>query len=444
MLSASHAVPATWTVAIVAVVSAVSTAVSGWLWLRWRGRLRDPVRDDDAGQRAREALELSEERLRQAVRVAGIGVFEHDHLTDVIYASPQCRRLNGLSADEPVTVQRLIENVDPEDLAHVQAANARAWDPEGDGLFEMCCRIHVDGGRLRWIESRAQTLFAGEGAARHKVRTIGAVRDVTERHEAEARIHRLNSELEARVRERTAELEATVRDLEAFSYSVSHDLRAPLRGIEGFSRALAEDHAHRLDETGRDFLRRVRKNALRMGRLIEDLMKLGSLSRGSLNLRDCDLALLARSAVGRLRESQPGREVDVAIESDLAAHADIGLLMVVIDNLLGNAWKYTEATARGRISFGRVDTPRGPAYCVADNGIGFDMRQADRLFQPFQRLHGAQEFEGTGIGLATVQRIVVRHGGQVWAESEPGQGARFYFTLRTSTPASEAATGQAV
>ena len=422
----------------VALLSALSTALVGGGWLRWRGHLRHASGDgrDLASRRAREALLISEERLRQAVRVAGFGVFEHDHLSDVIYASPEFRRLNGLNPDEPVTVQRLIDNVDPEDLAQVQAANALAWDPAGDGLFEMRCRIHLGGGRMRWIESRAQTLFEGEGAARHKVRTIGAVNDVTERHEAEASIRRLNAGLEERVRERTAELEATVRELEAFSYTVSHDLRAPLRAIDGFSRALAEDHGHHLDETGRDFLRRVRKNTLRMSRLIDDLMKLGSVSRGTLSLRECDLAMLARSTLNRLREAQPGRQVDAVIEPALQADADLGLLVVVIDNLLGNAWKYTAPVVQGRISFGRVDTPQGPAFCVADNGIGFDMQQASRLFNPFQRLHGAQDFEGTGIGLATVQRIVARHGGKVWAESEPGQGARFYFTLAAvSAPA---------
>jgi len=230
--------------------------------------------------------------------------------------------------------------------------------------------------------------------------------------------------------ERTAQLEAANRELEAFSYSVSHDLRAPLRGIDGFSHALLEDYRDRLDETGRGYLTRICSGVRRMGQLIEDLLGLAHIGRTELDLEDIDLSALCARVLGDLAAEDPQRQVQVAIQPDLRVRADSRLLQVVVDNLLGNAWKFTSRTPAPRIEVGGGDG----AFWVRDNGAGFDMAYAHKLFQAFQRLHRVDEFTGTGIGLAIVARIVHRHGGRVWAEGAPGAGAGFFFTLAPSAP----------
>ena len=230
------------------------------------------------------------------------------------------------------------------------------------------------------------------------------------------------------------ELEATNRELEAFSYSVSHDLRAPLRSIDGFSQILLEDYSGELDEDGKDYLSRVRTASQRMGRLIDDLLGLSRVTRGSMNRERVNLSALAEEVAEGLREARPERKVEFSAQKGLEVWGDRRLLRVALGNLIGNAWKFTAKEPEARVEFG-VDeelSARGrvPVYYVRDNGAGFEMAYADKLFGAFQRLHGADEFEGTGIGLATVQRIVHRHGGRIWAESELGRGATFYFTLR--------------
>jgi signal transduction histidine kinase len=226
------------------------------------------------------------------------------------------------------------------------------------------------------------------------------------------------------------ELEGANKELEAFSYSVSHDLRAPLRSIEGFSQILLEDYADRLDEEGQDYLGRVRAASQHMATLIDDLLDLSRVSRGPLRREPVDLAALATGIIGELRRSHPEREVEVVIAEGLTANGDARLLRLALENLLNNAWKFTSKKPRATIEFGSIDreaTER--VYFVRDDGVGFDEAYAGKLFGAFQRLHGAEEFEGTGIGLATVQRIVHRHGGRVWAEGRVGGGAAFYFTL---------------
>jgi signal transduction histidine kinase len=230
------------------------------------------------------------------------------------------------------------------------------------------------------------------------------------------------------------ELEATNRELEAFSYSVSHDLRAPLRSIDGFSQIILEDYAEELDEEGKDYLCRVRTASQKMGRLIDDLLGLSRVTRGALNRKRVDLSALAMEVAEELREAKPERKVEFSIQKGLEVWGDPRLLRVALVNLIGNAWKFTEKKHEARIEFGLDEelSRRGhiPVYYVRDNGAGFEMIYADKLFGAFQRLHGQDEFEGTGIGLATVQRVVHRHGGRIWAEGEEGRGATFYFTLR--------------
>lgn len=237
---------------------------------------------------------------------------------------------------------------------------------------------------------------------------------------------------EAKERElhlRTAELEAAIQEIESFSYSVSHDLRAPLRAIDGFSRILIEDHAEQLDAEARAALDRVRGAVQRMGGLIDDLLGLSRVGRARMQRTTVDLSQLVSEVVDQLRTASPGRSVEVVIPPGFQVYGDEQLLRLIIENLLGNAWKYTNRTASARIELGRRTERGETVYFVRDNGAGFDMQYAGKLFQPFQRLHRTEEFEGTGVGLATVARIVLRHGGRVWAEAEVGKGATFYFTL---------------
>jgi len=232
-----------------------------------------------------------------------------------------------------------------------------------------------------------------------------------------------------RIRARTAQLEAANKELEAFSYSVSHDLRAPLRSIDGFSQALQEDYTARLDEEGRSHLRRVRAATQRMAHLIDDLLHLARVSRAELRSAPVDLSAVAQGVVAELRQREPRRAVEFVCVDQARVRGDPALLRVLLENLLGNAWKFTAQRRPARIEFGVSQQDGATAYFVRDNGAGFDMSYADKLFGAFQRLHSAKEFEGTGIGLATVQRIIHRHGGRVWAESAVDQGATFYFTV---------------
>ena len=247
--------------------------------------------------------------------------------------------------------------------------------------------------------------------------------------QAQAEVRHLNEELELQVERRTAQFESANRELEAFSYSVSHDLRAPLRAIDGFSQVLLEDYGERLDDDGRRYLERVRLGTQRMGHLIEDLLKLSRLSRGELELGPLDLSAQAERILRDLALRDPGRTVATEVLPGLRATGDARLMTIALENLLGNAWKYTSRTAAARIEVGLRFEEGQPAFFVKDNGAGFDMAYAGKLFSPFQRLHAAPEFEGSGIGLALVQRILNRHGGRVWAEARPDLGATFLFTL---------------
>jgi signal transduction histidine kinase len=244
----------------------------------------------------------------------------------------------------------------------------------------------------------------------------------------------LYSDLERRVNERTLLLAHTNQELEAFSYSVSHDLRAPLRHVNGFASALVEDYGSNLDETARAYLSRINVAIEEMAQLIDDLLRLSRLTRGEIKAAKLNLSAMVREICEALRASDAQRKVEFVIEENVEVTGDQGLIRAAFENLLSNAWKYSGKTENAVIEFGTQTGQNGKVYFVRDNGAGFNMQYAKKLFTPFQRLHRAEEFPGNGIGLATVRRIVGRHGGSTWAESEVGKGATFYFTLATSQP----------
>lgn len=265
------------------------------------------------------------------------------------------------------------------------------------------------------------------GVALQHIELLADLRaEILERQQAEKRSQTLNQGL----RQAVLELKAVNKELEAFSYSVSHDLRAPLRSIDGFSQALLEDCDDQLDDTGQDYLRRIRSATQRMGRLIDDLLTLAQVTRSEINMESVDLSRIASRICSELQQNQPERPVEWVIQPGLSARGDTHLLEVVLENLLNNAWKFTAKHPQSRIEFGLISQENGnPVYFVRDDGAGFDMTYVDKLFGPFQRLHRIQDFLGNGIGLATVQRIVHRHGGRAWAEGAVEGGATFYFTL---------------
>jgi PAS domain S-box-containing protein len=282
-----------------------------------------------------------------------------------------------------------------------------------------------DGTRL-WINGVMTALLNKDGKLLGFAKIM---RDNTKLKQAQAALQESNHQLEYRVRQRTAELQARNQELEDFKRSVSHDLRAPLRGIDGFSHALEEDYGEVLDETGQEYLRRIRTGAGRLAELMDNLLVLAEISRTRVRHERVDLSRLAENVVKALRTSDPERRVEVRVREGVIAEGDEGLLALALTKLLDNAWKFTEGRDNPRIEFGITSADGQEVYFVRDNGVGFDMKYGDKLFVAFQRLHSPSEFDGTGIGLAIVQRIVHAHGGKVWAESEERKGATFYFTV---------------
>jgi light-regulated signal transduction histidine kinase (bacteriophytochrome) len=277
-----------------------------------------------------------------------------------------------------------------------------------------------------WINLTISLMREETGEPKH---FIAVIEDISDRKLLEQELRRLNTELEERVEQRTAHLTAVNQELEAFSYSVSHDLRAPLRSIDGFSLALLEDYADKVDADGQDYLNRIRASSQRMGQLIDDMIELSRINRGDIHYDTVNLSQLAQDVIASLQERDPSRDIAISIQDEMVTRGDSRLLRVLLENLLGNSCKFTSKEANAQIEFGLTTHDGEPAYYVRDNGAGFDMKYVDKLFGAFQRLHSAVDFEGTGIGLATCKRVVHRHGGSLWAEAEVGQGATFYFTL---------------
>lgn len=380
-------------------------------------------RDDEPQQTAPER--------RSALQGFVVSVFRADELLEGIFGEP---------ADSTVGFEVFDgADFDEEHLLHDDDGILHAADESYSTRFSALTTLEV-GGRV-WslyfhslpsFESGWQSklpLLVLFGGLLVSLCLFGVVRVLDD---SRARAERIGAELEEanrQLEETNKELGATNRELETFSYSVSHDLRAPLRGIDGFSHILLEDYADELDDEGRDYLWRVRAGVRRMGELIDALLSLSRITRDEMRSKTVDLSAMAGEILDNLRRAQPERDVEVIITPGLVANGDARLLKVALENLLGNAWKFTCKKVHAKIEFGAAEHAGALAYYVRDNGAGFDQAYADKLFGPFQRLHGADEFEGTGVGLATVQRVIHRHGGTIWAEGEVGRGATVYFTL---------------
>ena len=368
------------------------------------------------------------------------------------YTSESARRLAALTAAAGDHRQAYTLSVEAHDIT-----TAAARETAGTRMVELAERIAAEGRqreldaltrqtavqaaeiRQQALERRWLQTLAGAALLVLAVATFFLLRlrrahrtlqvESAQRQAAETEVRALNSTLEQQVRERTAQLESANRELEAFSYSVSHDLRAPLRAVDGFSRALLEDHGDRLEDGARAGIDRIRAAAQRMSQLVDALLQLARVTRSDLHRAPIDVTALASGIADELRQREAAPAVDFAIAPNLRASADRRLMHVLFQNLFENACKFSTGRAGARVECGVTTQDGHSAWFVRDNGVGFDMAYAHRLFGPFQRLHSEAEFPGSGIGLATVQRIVHRHGGRIWAESRPGEGATFYFTL---------------
>jgi PAS domain S-box-containing protein len=368
----------------------------------------------------------SDEALKEQARILDLApVLIRDLNGRIIFWNTGAEQMYGWTKDEALEKisHKLFQTEFPRPLEEIKARCLAHGHWEGELVHR-----RKDGERLvvasHWVLHRDE---------QDKPKAILEVNnDVTERKAAESEILRLNEELEERVADRTAQLQAANKELEAFSYSVSHDLRAPLRHINGFSQALLEDYTDQLDQVGKQYLQEVRNASQEMAQLIDDVLQLARVTRAEMRREEVNLTELARSVIRDLTKRDATRDVDVEIKEGLRSQGDKRLLRIVLDNLLGNAWKFTARSEHAAITFGSERRNGDTWFYVQDNGAGFDMAYANKLFGAFQRLHTSDQFEGTGIGLATVQRIVHRHGGEVRAEGSVNHGATFYFTLFNS------------
>jgi PAS domain S-box-containing protein len=369
-------------------------------------------------------LEDSHRRYLEMVESVNEVIFRTDSDGRLVFLNGFWRKLSGYSIDQSLG-RPLLDFLHPDDFERAR----RTLRDLIAGTITDChseLRLRTSGGEIRWVEMTGRRLVDNgtEGAG-----IAGTVDDISARKVAELTLRNLNQELELQVRARTAELEGANRELEAFSYSVSHDLRAPLRAIDGFARILEEELGERLDERLRGHFSRIRKATERMALLIDALINLALLTRQPLRKENVDLSELAAQVIDELHAGEPERKVEVEITRGLSVTADRALMHALLDNLLRNAWKFTARQPNPRIVF-RAEREHGRrVFCVEDNGAGFDMAYAGNLFRPFTRLHASADYPGTGIGLATVQRIIQRHEGSIWVDARPNEGSRFRFTL---------------
>ncbi|HYC55974.1 MAG TPA: ATP-binding protein [Candidatus Binatia bacterium] len=364
----------------------------------------------------RRELEASERLFRALADTVPVGIARFDQAGRCTYLNKRVRDTLGIGERDPVGVD-WFEHIHPDDRSRIvqQWAERENRPTAGRVLYRTVTSLGED----RWLQ--AQTVIERDAEGR-PAGYVATITDVT-------RQKRLEEDLGRRVAERTAALEEANREMEAFSYSVSHDLRAPLRSIDGFCRVLLEDYGSRLDEEARGYLQRASSASRRMGGLIDDLLRMSRVGRSEPRKEQVDLTAIARTVAEEHASGEPSRNVEFHIQDGLTAQGDPALLYDVLVNLLGNAWKFTSKKEHARIEFRADDTNGQTVYCVSDDGAGFEMSFAHKLFRPFERLHDGNDFAGNGIGLATVERIIRRHGGRVWAEGRSGKGASFFFTL---------------
>lgn len=386
------------------------------------------IQDITDRKEAEVALRKSEERYRSLIETTNDWIWEIDENFHFTYSSLKIQTILGYELNTVLgnsildLIPRHQRDQMEEELAELAVRQEAFVGVEQ--YFE------DSEGNIAIFETSGIPLFTNNGIFQGY---RGISKDITERKKSERQIARMNDELENKVIERTKMLQIANKELEAFSYSVSHDLRAPLRSIDGFSQALIEDYGDTLDETATNYLARVRSAAQRMSILIDDMIKLAKVSRTELSKKRINLSEIARTISTSLMELNPDRDAEFNIQPNLYVMGDENLMKVVLQNLLENAWKFTSKEEKTRIDVGSKSVDNETVYFIQDNGAGFDMNYAKKLFTPFQRLHKESDFPGTGIGLSTVQRIIHRHLGKVWAEGEPGEGAVFCFTMRTSS-----------
>jgi PAS domain S-box-containing protein len=383
------------------------------------------ARDVTARKRAEEQLRESEASLAEAQRMAHLGNWNLDLVNDVLTWSAEIYRIFEIDPEKfGATYEAFLAAIHPDDRDMVNAAYAESLKTRAP--YDIVHRLLMKDGRVKYVNERCVTYFSEDG---RPLRSIGTVHDITERKLAEDEIRALNRDLEQRVAARTAELAEANKELEGFAYSVSHDLRVPLRAIDGFSRILLEEYRDKLDAEGQRLLSIVRDNTRKMAQLIDDILAFSRTGRLAMSLSEVDMAELARRVFDDLKPTFAEREVVLELRPLPPAHADRAMMERVFANLFTNAVKFTRSRPKAMIEVGSIASDKEDTYYVRDNGVGFDMQYVDKLFGVFQRLHGTEEFEGTGIGLAIVKRVISRHGGRVWAEGRLNEGATFYFTL---------------
>jgi PAS domain S-box-containing protein len=382
------------------------------------------TRSIDQERRVEAEKRRGEESFRRLVETAQEGILTIDTEWHVTYANRYIAQMFGYSVEE-MPGRHLFTFMDEESQKHARILLERGANAPMGEVHDR--RFRRKDGTSVWTSVSKTPIIDEQG---RYLGVLAMITDITQRREAEAQVRQFNVELERRISERTSQLEFSNRELEAFAYTVAHDLRAPLRSIASFSDALLEDCAGQLDSVGEDYLRRIVGGSKRMSELIDGILSLSRVNSTELVCRRCDLSALAGATMEQLQGLQPERLVKLNFQQNLIEDGDPQLLRAVLENLLGNAWKFTRERPVAEIELSATQDERGVrTYVVRDNGAGFDMAYRAKLFGVFQRLHAQDEFEGNGVGLATVQRIVRRHGGRVWGEGQPGRGASFFFTL---------------